>query len=541
MSVPAGACASTGIGDLRESLARARRAVADAAVALGSVDPSLLGPDVLAVSELRCTVEALDAEVLAGFDRARRLGRRRRPLHPRLAHRAHHSRTRAVRRPVRAADRARDLPVMAAAWAHGQVTGEHLRVLADAHRHYPALSAALTAIEPAITAYAATVDPPTLHRFLLDRLHRIDPTAVDAADQDRVRRQAGVKVAALLDGWGRVEMTLPPEVFALLRALLDAAATAVRRDGSPGDANGCDPRPLSARQLDAFRRVLAAAAAAQGAERLPDVRGARPQIVRHDHRRHPPGRPGLPRRRTRTPRRPRRPAPGADHRPHRPPPGLRCGGPPRAAVGRRRRPRRRAHDPGHLPRPAPGHHPPRRRALPIPALRQPHRRDPPHPTLGGRRSNGPLQPGRAVLVAPQPRAPRRLDHHRRPRPPAPGSPPGRRRTSTSRAGPATGPRTRVPIPHRCGGGVGCRHYVLRAPPPRLPRRGLDRPPRRGASSYAGPARADDPRKEPDREHPAALSNAMAALRRLPARSPARPDVAVPNHHPRAALVRGGPA
>ena len=123
---------------------------------------------------------------------------------------------------------------MTAAVCAGHVDRAHVRVLADAHRHYPRLAEALRRIEPEVTAYAASVDPVTFAGFLGERLHGIDPDAVDDADAARLRRDAFLTATTLPDGYVRVTGLLPPDIGTGFRAALDAA-TRTTTDTRPDD------------------------------------------------------------------------------------------------------------------------------------------------------------------------------------------------------------------------------------------------------------------------------------------------------------------
>lgn len=218
----------------------------------------------------------------------------------------------AARASARLADRLLAFPAMAASFAAGRVGADHLTVLADAHRCYPRLTAALADIEPEIAAYAERVDAATLRTFLARRLHQIDPDAADDAEAARRRRESYLTAREYGDGWVKVDGVLPPEVGLAFTAALDAAVrdVSVESEGetTPGDGTvpggsavpggGAGPdraagrdgaagperspvglRTRRRRNVEGLLRLLAAAGSALGPHRLPDVRGQRPVIA----------------------------------------------------------------------------------------------------------------------------------------------------------------------------------------------------------------------------------------------------------------------
>ena len=187
-------------------------------------------------------------------------------------------------------------PVMQAALVEGRVSVKHVKGLADAHRRFPRLSAGLSAQEAAIVDLAVACEPRAFERELLTLCHRLDPGAVDEAMEGE-RRHDYLAVSTSLNGRVRVDGWLPADLGAQLLAALEAAKRAVTLETDPetqpiGDDPGAafdperlgaptppvDPRDGTRRNLDALRRILAAAAATTGPDGLPTVAGARPVV-----------------------------------------------------------------------------------------------------------------------------------------------------------------------------------------------------------------------------------------------------------------------
>lgn len=177
----------------------------------------------------------------------------------------------------RGVDAVRTAPLFAAAMSRGEVGPAHARVIVEAHREFPRLAEALTQVEPVLLDFAREHTPHQLRRRLFRTLHRIDPVAVDDADARRRERQAYLHVSTLLDGWVRVDGSLPPEVGQTLAGCLASARCAT--DVAPDVSGAPGPRPRTSHlNIAALARILAAATALEGDQRLPDVDGARPVV-----------------------------------------------------------------------------------------------------------------------------------------------------------------------------------------------------------------------------------------------------------------------
>jgi 5-methylcytosine-specific restriction endonuclease McrA len=147
---------------------------------------------------------------------------------------------------------------------------------------------------------AEKVDPATLSSELFDLLHRLDPDHVASREHDR-SLDAAFRASTLLDGWVKVDGLLPPTVGQALCAALaaarqrpvpvahgDAARNGAVDGGRGGAHDGVNDNAeetahlrTSRRNVDALAVILAAAASAEGDNRLPSVHGARPVLHVH--------------------------------------------------------------------------------------------------------------------------------------------------------------------------------------------------------------------------------------------------------------------
>ena len=182
-----------------------------------------------------------------------------------------------ARRILDAGDWAIAVPQMAHAWRRGLVGRGHLAALIEAHQRYPRLSAELTLIEKQLADIAADLDPRTFQRTLMAKLHEIDPDAVDDAESKRRRRDIGLHVSTLLDGFVKVDGVLSPELGQHLINSLASARDAIRVRDDQTDAPQPDRR-LSQINADALQYILDAATSATGEGKLPDIGGSRPVV-----------------------------------------------------------------------------------------------------------------------------------------------------------------------------------------------------------------------------------------------------------------------
>ena len=169
------------------------------------------------------------------------------------------------------------MPQIAQAWRRGLVGRGHLAALIEAHQRYPRLSAELTLIETQLAEIAADLDPRTFQRTLMAKLHEIDPDAVDDAESKRRRRDIGLHVSTLLDGFVKVDGVLSPELGQHLINALASARDAIR----VRDDHAEPPQPqlrLSQINADALQYLLDAATSATGEGKLPDIGGSRPVV-----------------------------------------------------------------------------------------------------------------------------------------------------------------------------------------------------------------------------------------------------------------------
>lgn len=180
----------------------------------------------------------------------------------------------------------RNHPAMGAAARNGEVSIAHLRVLVDVHRRFPRLRDALLAQEEHLVTFARVATPRRFESDLLALCHRLDPTEVAAEEYER-ETDTHLYASTITDGMVRVDALLPADVGGQLIVLLESARrvlTAEQRQ-KPTDgglpAHLSDPRVQSQRNVEALRRILAAAAAATddtGAITLPAVNGSRPVV-----------------------------------------------------------------------------------------------------------------------------------------------------------------------------------------------------------------------------------------------------------------------
>lgn len=169
------------------------------------------------------------------------------------------------------------VPQMAHAWRRGLVGRGHVAALIEAHQRYPRLSAELTLIESQLAEVAADLDPRTFQRTLMAKLYEIDPDAVDDAESKRRRRDIGLHVSTLLDGFVKVDGVLSPELGQHLINSLASARDAIRARDDQTDAPQPERR-LSQINADALQYILDAATSATGEGKLPDIGGSRPVV-----------------------------------------------------------------------------------------------------------------------------------------------------------------------------------------------------------------------------------------------------------------------
>ena len=166
-----------------------------------------------------------------------------------------------ARRILDAGDWAIAVPQMAQAWRRGLVGRGHLAAW----------------IETQLAEIAADLDPRTFQRTLMAKLHEIDPDAVDDAESKRRRRDIGLHVSTLLDGFVKVDGVLSPELGQHLINALASARDAIR----VRDDHAEPPQPqrrLSQINADALQYILDAATSATGEGKLPDIGGSRPVV-----------------------------------------------------------------------------------------------------------------------------------------------------------------------------------------------------------------------------------------------------------------------
>lgn len=186
-------------------------------------------------------------------------------------------------------------PALRDAWASGEVSSRHMGIVDKLVKRYRALRPHMISCDQAIAALARLCEPRRFEQELNALCYGLDPESVDAAERAR-ERDAYLHVTTMTDGTVKVDAHLDAILGEKLLLALEAMQQRVRReeparnsvfDGS-GDVEATGPlaegppeddhRPLSARRLEAFGRLIDLAASVTGPDGLPLVNGARPVL-----------------------------------------------------------------------------------------------------------------------------------------------------------------------------------------------------------------------------------------------------------------------
>ena len=134
------------------------------------------------------------------------------------------------------ADRIRHMPIIRAAFGAGDLAESALRLLADAWS--PDVAEVFARDEDMLCRWATTLSHKDF-RFVLDtwRLHA-DPDQADTTAEQRYDSRS-VHMSAMLDGMGRIDGTLDPEGFALVREAVRAVSQPSDDDSRFGGAASC--------------------------------------------------------------------------------------------------------------------------------------------------------------------------------------------------------------------------------------------------------------------------------------------------------------
>lgn len=196
----------------------------------------------------------------------------------------------AARAMVRAGVWQRQHPLMAQAWAAGEIEAGHLRELTCIHERFPRLGPLLTEAESEITQLAQQLTPRTFASHLWVLCHRLDAQACDEDEHDR-RGQDYLHVSTTLHGMVKIDGLLPAELGQQFRAALESARRTITEEptpqpdpsvaadpGVPAIPDTGDRRKKSQKNLEALHRILNAAAAAETDGALPTINGSRPVV-----------------------------------------------------------------------------------------------------------------------------------------------------------------------------------------------------------------------------------------------------------------------
>ncbi|HVE74971.1 MAG TPA: DUF222 domain-containing protein [Mycobacteriales bacterium] len=146
-------------------------------------------------------------------------------------------------------------PAVAAALAAGEISARSAGVLCSALARLPEVNAEMTGM---LLAAARLWDPAELARALAARLAAADPGTADA-DAVAVHVRRRLHHSATVDGLGRLDAWLEPELAELFADALDAESVADRAAG--------DERTSAQCRHDAFGRLIRRAVSASGAPR----------------------------------------------------------------------------------------------------------------------------------------------------------------------------------------------------------------------------------------------------------------------------------
>jgi hypothetical protein len=173
----------------------------------------------------------------------------------------------AARERLRTGQTLRDrLPAVGAAFAAGEVSLAHARVLARAVSATPARRAAAAAAEPILLEAARRLDPRQLRAVVEHWGTAVDPGA-DLGDELAVRKRRYLAVSPTYDGMVAVDGLLPPIEGTALLTALDAAGDAIRTPG--------DERTAQQIRADALAHLVGLTLAGAA---LPSTGGERPQV-----------------------------------------------------------------------------------------------------------------------------------------------------------------------------------------------------------------------------------------------------------------------
>ena len=165
---------------------------------------------------------------------------------------------------LRLADRIRHMPIVREAFGAGDLAESALRLLADAWSEQ--VAEVFARDEEMLCGWAMTLSHKDF-RFVLDtwRLHA-DPDQADNTVEERYDSRS-VHMSAMLDGMGRIDGTLDPEGFALVRE-------AIRAVSQP-----CDDDTRTAAQRRADGMVTMARIVLENIEPVPGRKRRKPKVV----------------------------------------------------------------------------------------------------------------------------------------------------------------------------------------------------------------------------------------------------------------------
>ena len=178
-----------------------------------------------------------------------------------------------ARASVRAARRLRELPVLAAAFAEGEISRGHVAVVTDAMARTPARRATIAAAEPTFAQAARTLDPAQLARVVRRWACTVDP--LGAIEQEAAaHEQRHLSVSSTFEGAVALSGVLAPEPGALVLAALEALSTQEYR--AARGVEGTESRTPGQRRADA---LVALARRYLDSGEAPEVAGVRPHLT----------------------------------------------------------------------------------------------------------------------------------------------------------------------------------------------------------------------------------------------------------------------
>lgn len=182
----------------------------------------------------------------------------------------------AARQAVRTARRLRELPVMEAALREGDISREHVQVVAGAMAATPARRDTIAAAESTFCEAAERLDPGQLAKVVTRWTHTVDPMGALESEQ-AIHAQRFFSASRTFDGAVSISGLLGPEQGAVVMSALEAVATTDYRETrtANGGDGSADDRSAGQRRADAFvdlcRSYLDVGFA-------PEIAGVRPHV-----------------------------------------------------------------------------------------------------------------------------------------------------------------------------------------------------------------------------------------------------------------------